>query len=151
MERYQLALQYHARGFNCAQSVLASFSDVTGLPEQASLAVSGGMGGGVGGTRKELCGAVSGGVMALSLLYPHTAVRDKEAKQRIYDLTAEYQRRFQETFDHLRCGDLLTANYPITEKMKAASAMGYDAPACNVLIVTAVELAEQMLREGGKL
>ena len=40
-------------------------------PEQLVAAMSG-FGGGVGGSHEELCGAVSGGVLVLSLLHPHT-------------------------------------------------------------------------------
>ena len=36
MTRYERAAEYHHKGFNCCQSVLASFSDVTGLSEQTS-------------------------------------------------------------------------------------------------------------------
>ena len=31
MTRYERAAEYHHKGFNCCQAVLASFSDVTGL------------------------------------------------------------------------------------------------------------------------
>ena len=34
MTRYERAAEYHHKGFNCCQAVLASFHDVTGLSEQ---------------------------------------------------------------------------------------------------------------------
>ena len=37
MTRYERATEYHHKGFNCCQAVLASFHDVTGLSEQAAL------------------------------------------------------------------------------------------------------------------
>lgn len=46
MTRYERATEYHHKGFNCCQSVLASFSDVTGLSEQTSFDMGGGFGAG---------------------------------------------------------------------------------------------------------
>ena len=68
MNRCKLANDYHRRGFNCCQSVLAAFSDLTGMSEQESFNVAGGFGSGAG--TGELCGAVSGAVMTLGLLTP---------------------------------------------------------------------------------
>ena len=48
MERVELAHEYHKNGYNCCQSVLAAFSDITGLSEQASMNIGGGFGGGAG-------------------------------------------------------------------------------------------------------
>ena len=41
------ALEYHAAGFNCAQSVLAACKEYTGLDDSAALAISAGFGGGL--------------------------------------------------------------------------------------------------------
>ena len=68
MNRCERANDYHRRGFNCSQSVLAAFSDLTGLSEQESFNVAGGFGGGAG--TGELCGAITGAVMTLGLLTP---------------------------------------------------------------------------------
>ena len=42
MERVELAHEYHKKDYNCCQSVLAAFSDITGLSEQASMNIGGG-------------------------------------------------------------------------------------------------------------
>ena len=68
MDRCERAIEYHKRGCNCSQSVLAAFADLTGLGEAGSLAIAGGFGGGSG--TGELCGAIAGAVMTLSQLYP---------------------------------------------------------------------------------
>ena len=33
MNRYEKAMAYHKQGYNCNQSLLAAFTDVTGLSE----------------------------------------------------------------------------------------------------------------------
>ena len=52
MDRCALAYQYHKEGFNCAQCVVGAFSDLTGVPMETAAAAAGGMGGGVGGSRR---------------------------------------------------------------------------------------------------
>ena len=106
----------------------------------------GGFGGGVGGSHEELCGAVSGGVLVLSLLHPHTDGEDRAGKVRLYAQAKEFRRRFQEVFDLTRCGDLLRARPGVTERNPASQRLGVTAH-CDNMIVTAVEILEQMLQE----
>ena len=47
-ERMKKANAYHDRGFNCSQSVLAAFADVTGLSEKESFRIAAGFGRGAG-------------------------------------------------------------------------------------------------------
>lgn len=145
--RCELANHYHEKGFNCAQSVLAAFGDLTHLTEQEALAVSGGFGGGIGGTHQEVCGAMSGGVMALSLLYPHVEEDNAETKRRLYHVIKEFRNRFQNRFGCSVCSDLLKAK---VQPDGAALDLGVRQH-CAILVVSAVEIVEQMLREAGSL
>ena len=146
MDRCALAYEYHKSGYNCAQSVAGAFADRTGLTPEQLMAATGGFGGGVGGSHAELCGAVSGGVLVLSLLYPHTDGADKAGKVAVYARTKEFRRRFEEVFGLTRCGDLLKARPGVTDKNPAAQRLGVTAH-CDNMIVTAVEIIEQMLAE----
>ena len=110
------------------------------------MAAMGGFGGGVGGSQEELCGAVSGGVLVLSLLHPHTDGEDRAGKVRLYAQAKEFRRRFQEVFGLTRCGDLLRARPGVTERNPASQRRGVTAH-CDNMIVTAVEILEQMLQE----
>ena len=59
---------------------------------------------------------------------------------------AEFRRRFQEVFGLTRCGDLLRARPGVTERNPASQRLGVTAH-CDNMIVTAVEILEQMLQE----
>lgn len=142
MDRCALAMEYHNKGYNCCQAVVTACKDLTGLSERDSLAIAGGFGRGVGGG-EELCGAVSGAVMALSLLAPHIDENDAWEKQRIYTMTKRLQAEFREKFSDLRCKDLLGGNLEMGERFPTAMRLGLNKP-CQVFIVTAVELVEQM-------
>lgn len=147
LSRCAAAYQYHQDGFNCAQSVVGAFQDLLGMDEKQAMAMAGGFGGGVGGSHAELCGAVSGGVLVLGLLTPHTDSADKEGKRRIYAVAKEFRSRFEAVFGLTRCGELLKARPGVTER-NSASWLAWGVTAhCDNMIVTAVELVEQMLAE----
>ena len=148
MDRCALSVAYHKKGFNCAQSVLASFGDLTQLPEKEAMALAGGFGGGIGGSHQELCGAMSGAVMVLGMLYPHTSGESMDEKKRIYKISKEFQARFQKSFGCTHCGDLLASKIAVDEHLPAAQRLEVKGH-CDILIVTAVEIVEAMLAEAG--
>ena len=128
MDRCAAAYAYHKQGYNCAQSVAGAFADLTGTAPEQLMAAMGGFGGGVGGSHEELCGAVSGGVLVLSLLHPHTDGEDRAGKVRLYAQAKEFRRRFQEVFGLTRCGDLLRARPGVTERNPASQRLGSHRP-----------------------
>ncbi len=146
MDRCEQAYQYHKQGWNCAQSVAGACADLAGRTPEEVMPLVGGFGGGVGGSHEELCGAVSGGVLILSLCFPHAQGSDQEAKRNIYRIVREFRRRFFEVFGYSRCADLLRARPGITEKTPAARRLGVTAH-CDNMIVTGVELLEQLIQE----
>lgn len=145
MDRCALVCRYHQQGRSCAQSVAGAFADRTGLPPELLFA-AGAFGGGVGGSHQELCGAVSGALLVLGALFPHTQGEDLEAKRTIYRLAKEFRRRFSEVFGLTRCGELLRARPGLSEKTAAARRMGLTAH-CDIMVVTAVEILEALLAE----
>ena len=146
-ERMKLANAYHDKKFNCAQSVLLAFGDKTGLDEKTARAIAGGMGGGVGGCKEEICGALSGAVLALGMLLPHVEEDDQAAKERIYGTVSEFRRRFTERFGYCRCGDLLN-NEASEADRKWADEIGAER-VCPVFIMETVRMLEDYLEELG--
>lgn len=146
MDRCALAYQYHKEGWNCAQSVAGSCADLAGRTPEEVLPLLGGFGGGIGGSHEEVCVALSGGVLILSLCFPHAQGGDQDAKRNLYRLSKEFRRRFFEIFGHTRCGDLLRARPGVTEKNPASQRLGVTAH-CDNMIVTAVELLEALVAE----
>ena len=144
MERCELAHAYHQKGYNCCQSVLAAFSDLTGLPEKDSLAIGGGFGSGAG--TGELCGAVSGAIMAAGLLTPADPEYPVAAKKRASAMAKELQKRFSQRFGALRCRDLLKNREGDEDGSPAARAMGLTGH-CEIMVVAAVEILEELLAE----
>ena len=144
MNRMEQSIAYHKRGFNCCQSVLAAFSDISGLSEQDSFNVGGGFGGGAG--TGELCGALSGAIMTLGMLTPVDPADPVGSKKKTVALSKELQKRFQEKFGYLRCHDLLANKLPEDKVPATAKAMGLTGH-CDIMIATATEIVEEMLAE----
>ena len=146
MDHCALALDYRNEGYNCAQSVVCAFADEIGLPADQLAAMAGGFGGGVGGSHAELCGAISGAVLTLSLLFPQRDSADQASRRLVYGLSKQLRERFAAVFGQTRCGELLAARPEPGEKTPAAVRLGVEKH-CDVMVVTAVELLEQLLQE----
>lgn len=144
MDRCAMAFAYRKERYNCAQAVAASFADLLGADQAALIAAVSGFGGGAGGSHEEMCGAVSGGVYVLSALYADPA--DLAGHRTVYPKAREFRRRFEERFGHTRCGDLLRDQAGALENTPAAQRLGVTAH-CDVMVVAAVEILEQMLAE----
>ena len=150
MDRCATACRYHGQGYNCAQSVAGAFADLTGWPAERLFAAAGSFGGGYGGSHEEACGAISGALLVLGILFPHTEEGDMAAKREVYDAAKAFRQRFSDVFGHTRCAELLRARPGISEKTAAARRLDITAH-CDIMIATSVELLEALLRERGKL
>lgn len=130
-------------GFNCAQAVLSVFSERFGLERQLALRLATGFGGGIG-CGGDICGAVSGGILALGLKYG-ISEPDKAAKAEMYRLTRVLEDRFRARTGSVVCRDLLGFD-PGTpegkEKMKVPGVFD----CCNDFVRIAAEITEEMLK-----
>ena len=125
MDIKELANSYHAAGYNCAQSVLCACSEYTALDEKTALAISAGFGGGL--RSGEICGAISGAVMALGIAFPFNDSSNTEAKDKIAELAKACLAESKEKFGCLHCselkGDKSKCPYYISEMAALAEKM----------------------------
>ena len=112
MDHAEEAKRLFLQGYNCAQAVFCAFCDETGLDIDAAAKLSSSFGGGMGRLR-EVCGTVSGALMALGALRGYADPKDPEAKKAHYRLVQEYARRFREKNETIVCRELLK-NVPVT-------------------------------------
>lgn len=107
MDRGNLAKEYFMQGYNCAQSVLLAFSDVTGLDEDFAAKMASSFGGGIGRLR-EVCGAVSSMMTVFGIVYGYADPKAKEDKTLHYERVQELARRFREANGSIICRELLS-------------------------------------------
>ncbi len=86
MNYTDLALTRFKEGFNCSQAVFAALAADLGLEPDLALRIASPFGGGIGRTG-QICGAATGGLMALGLRHGFSQTDDKAAKERIYART----------------------------------------------------------------
>ena len=78
-----------------------------GRMEPQSIRLSTPFGGGVGGTREELCGALAGGLMVIGALYGRTDSRQND--EQAYALAKQYREAFLAAFGHTICAPIREA------------------------------------------
>lgn len=103
------ARELFENGYNCAQAVFTAFSDVTGIDEETSKALSSSFGGGMGRMR-EVCGAVSGMLMAAGMLYGGDCNANSNggaAKSEHYARVRLFMERFKDENGSYICRELL--------------------------------------------
>jgi C_GCAxxG_C_C family probable redox protein len=130
------------QGYNCAQAVLAAFSEVDGISEAEALAVASGFGGGMG-RLGEVCGAMTGAFMVLGLRYGKTAVADPDVKVAVYAHVQAFAARFRAAHGSLLCRDLLGCDLGTEEGRKDAADRGLHTSVCAPLVREIAEWLEE--------
>ena len=116
--------------YNCCQSVVSVFAEDAGYDEAAAMKAATYFRGGM--QMGSVCGAITGGLMALGL----AGIDDSQVLN-------EFYRKIKENHDGLmNCKDLLRVN---------AERGGEKMPHCNGMIRECIGYIEQVLREKGKL
>ena len=145
MSNSDLAVACFEEGFNCSQSVLLPFAPTLGLDRETALRVAAPFGGGMGRTG-ETCGAASGALMAIGLRYAQPSADDKDAKERTYELAAEFLNRFAGRNDGcVKCRELLGRDIGTPEGLQAARERGFFETLCPKFVRDAAEIVEQMI------
>jgi C_GCAxxG_C_C family probable redox protein len=106
MNRDERATEKFLSGYNCAQSVLWAFSEELGLPSDTALKLATGLGAGMA-RRQEVCGAITGGILVLSLRYGRSDGQDRTATEETYAKTRELMSRFEAEYGTCNCRELL--------------------------------------------
>ncbi|MBQ6074529.1 MAG: C_GCAxxG_C_C family protein [Lachnospiraceae bacterium] len=129
-EKSQLLRDCAERHYNCAQAVVIPFAENAGINAETAIKFAAGFGGGM--RRGSVCGAVTGGLMALGLY----EIDDPPT-------IGEYHRRLKDNHDDiLDCGELLRVN--------AGSGLPKK-PYCDALVRECAALVEEILKEKQKL
>lgn len=133
-ETISLAGQLVRNGYHCSEAMVISlgkyyFKEIR--PDWIKIANP--FAGGIACTQQEVCGALSGGVMIIGLLYGRT--QEDQNDQRCLQLAKIYREAFIQKFGHPHCGDL--------QKEKYGSAPGHIP--CSVLVSDAATLLLKLL------
>jgi C_GCAxxG_C_C family probable redox protein len=90
----EVAMETFLAGYNCAQAVLYAYGPDLGLAGETALKVATDLGAGIAG-RGQVCGAVTGGILALGLKYGRGEQQDGSATEQTYPKALELMARFE--------------------------------------------------------
>ena len=135
-------------GMYCAESTLQAVAEAHGLKDSSIPRIATGFCGGISRT-DGMCGALSGGIMALGLLTGRSGPRD--AKDLCYTLVHELVNKFRKEFGSTHCTELLGCNISTVEGSQCFIEKGLMDDVCAVVTRRTAELVEEVFGLRGKI
>jgi C_GCAxxG_C_C family probable redox protein len=148
MTNAEKAVALHRGGSACSQAVFTVLAEELGLDPRAAHKLSTGLGGGIGRLGLS-CGAITGGVLALSLAFGSEDGADQDAKLDTYARVAAFVKAMEAKHGSSQCRVLLGGADLWTEEGRAAVKAGdYSDKVCNALVADVVEYVGKEIAEG---
>ena len=138
------AEELYLEGFNCAQSVLAAFSEEYDLETEAALMLSSPLGGGCG--LAEICGAALGGAMVVGLKHGHHIADDTGTNMNCRAKRGQFIDEFKKLNGAITCRELLGFDHTTEEGQEKYVQMAKDRPAspCAGFVRESARILEQL-------
>jgi len=144
MNNIETAVQKFSSGYNCAQSVLFALSNDSVIDKNSALKIAWGFGAGMG-RQQEVCGAITGGIMAIGLKYGGKEDERPVVNEKIYAKTKELMDKFQAKHGSCLCRELLKGcNLQIEEGQKFFRENDLKNKVCMECVRSAVQIVEEM-------
>lgn len=150
MTKAEKARELFMKGANCSQAVAGAFAAECGITEEQAFIMSSGFGGGFGRLR-EVCGAVSGMVMVLNMIYGSGDLQDKKAKDSHYARIQKVAGDFQKECGSIVCRELLglAAKHTDDPVSEDRTTEYYKKRPCADMVALAAKITDKFLQENG--
>ena len=143
MNNSEKALELFKSNFNCAQSVFSAYADKFGIDDKQAKLVAAGFGGGIARTQ-EICGALTGGIMAIGCKYFDEKDPDG-SKVKVYEKTRELISKFKEINKYSDCLDLTGVNLSKEDGPLIFKALNIHETKCTKYIKDVCKLLDEIL------
>lgn len=122
MSNVELAMSRFKGGSLCSQAVFSTFAEKEGLDLETAMKIATPFGGGMA-RMGEVCGAVTGALMAIGLKHGNMTDwrADDPQKEKVYRLSVDFADKFKSLNKSVRCKELLGCDLSTAEGRKAAS------------------------------
>jgi C_GCAxxG_C_C family probable redox protein len=138
------AVTLFQQGFNCSQAVCAAHASSLGLSRDMALKIAAGFGGGMGG-HGEVCGAVTGAIMAVGLKTGSVEATDAAAKKNTYALTRQLIDQFTERHGSILCRELLGCDLSQPAGLQHARDAQLFTTRCPLFVQDAAEIVSTLI------
>ena len=145
MNRIDDAVQLFENGYVCSQAVFAAFSSDFGVSKDDALKIGACFGSGM--RKGEVCGACTGALMVLGLLYGQKHIGDpqeREISNRINDMMMS---QFEKNNGSYICNDLLGYDISTPEGAQKARGKGLFTEFCPKMVASAIDILEGIIEE----
>lgn len=140
------AKELFLEGYNCAQAVFGAFCEDFGIDFELGVKLASGFGGGIA-RRREVCGAVSGGVMVLSMVHGYSDAKADEAKKKLYEEVRGVLKNFEDRTGSIVCRELLGLKEKESDPTPEARTKKYYAKRpCAELVYLSAKAVEEHLQ-----
>lgn len=145
MSKADLAVSRFNEGALCSQSVFTSFSEDLGLDRETASKIATPFGGGMS-LMGEVCGAVSGALMAIGLKHGNLSnwKAEDSQKEKTYAVSAQFVQEFKKRHGSIRCRDLLGLDISTPEGRQAAREGNLYLTLCPNFVRDAAEILEKL-------
>jgi C_GCAxxG_C_C family probable redox protein len=132
-----------AKGFNCSQAVFSAYASQIGIDDEDALKLAAPFGGGVS-RQGNVCGAVTGALLALGLGRGNATLENKDENYRLAD---EFINRFREQHGTILCRELIGHDLSSSDGLKNARDQKVFESVCPGLVMDAAGLVADFLDE----
>ncbi len=145
MTKGERAVSKFMEGYNCAQSVFSAFCEDLDMDQDAALKLACGFGAGMG-RKGEVCGAVTGGILALGARYGRGEKEDRLVTDKTYARVRKLMDQFASRNGTCICRQLLNGCDLTTEEgQKYFKENDLLNKVCKPCVQSAAEIVETMM------
>lgn len=131
------------QGIDCSQVVTGAFAEKMGMTKEQARKVSSCFGGGM--MCGETCGAVTGALMAIGMVYGHSREGDQAQKDVMAAKTGEFKRLFGEKYSSCMCRELLGHDISKPGEMEKVLEKGLMFDFCPRVVEDTIDILEKIL------
>jgi len=134
---------FNNQRYHCSQAVLGAFAEDLGITEEQALKIGGCFGAGM--CYGEVCGCVTGALMAFGLKYGQCRVDDLVSRQKTNDMTIQFMEKFKTENGSYMCKELLGYDFSKPEEAKIIAENKLFLDICPPLVESAIRIAEKLM------
>lgn len=143
MDEISLANQYFKEKFHCSQSVFAAFAPQYGITKEQALKIGGCFGSGM--CKGEVCGAVTGALMVIGLIFGQASVDDLTGRKKEYELACCLMEQFKNENGSFICKDLLRYDLSQQEDIEKVKELDLFTNFCPKMVESAARILKQII------
>lgn len=143
MNNYEQAVNMVKNGFQCSQATLAVLGRHLGIEHKQVLRLASGFGGGIA-RQGDICGAISGAIMAIGLKHGYEEAPNIEAREKVFFLTTELLKRIRAKYGCYNCRDLTGYEWTGPESSKLFHELGIPEKVCHKVIRDTIEIVQEI-------